>query len=301
MRTLSSVDLNLLKVLSSVYRHRNLTKAGEDIGMSQPAVSRAMDRLTHLFGERLFVRINGEMKPTRTTELIIPQITQSLSQLENSLNLPRAFDPASISANCKFGFNDYGLTLIFPKLLDTIREQAPSLNLSAVSTSYSDASCMIHSGEIDCAIVSSLHNSENLVADPVFNEDYVVISGKQYSSESPMDLKTYLEYEHILVSYSGKNVGWVDEKLLDYGTQRTVAASVYSFATVPNILQRSPYLCALPRRLAKHFSNHYALRIHELPFESKKHTFYYVRPKHLVNNAISNWIRDLYLEICNDM
>jgi len=301
MRSLNSVDLNLLKVLSSVYRHRNLTKAGEDIGMSQPAVSRAIDRLTHLFGERLFVRINGEMKPTRTTELIIPQITQSLSQLENSLNLPRAFDPSRISASCKFGFNDYGLTLLFPKLLDTIRQQAPDLKISAVPTSYADAGSLIHSGEIDCAIVSSLQDSENLVADPVFFEDYVVIAGKQFSSDSPLDLETYLKHEHLLVSYSGQNIGWVDEKLLDFGCKRTVTAAVYSFAAVPNIIQNSPFLCALPRRLALHFSQHYALYIHELPFESKTHTFYFVRPKHLQNNAISNWLRNLFLQICDEL
>lgn len=74
-------------MFAAVYNIRNLTHAGDQLAVSQPAVSRSLDRLHHLFKERLFCRINGEMRSTRTAELIVPFILEGLALLETAASI----------------------------------------------------------------------------------------------------------------------------------------------------------------------------------------------------------------------
>jgi len=78
-------DLNLYRVLHTIYLAGNLTKAGEVLGVTQPAVSNALARLRKLYDDPLFVRSGTYMRPTFKTEQIIPQVTIALDLLSSTL------------------------------------------------------------------------------------------------------------------------------------------------------------------------------------------------------------------------
>lgn len=302
MKNLNSVDLNLLKVLTSIYRHRNLTKAGQKIGMSQPAMSRSLDRLNHIFGERLFVRSEGEMKPSSTTESIITRIEDALYLIESALNVTTDFDPRNFNTTIKLGLNDYCLAILAPQITTQIKNKAPNLNISIVPTNYLDASTLIHKGEINCAVVSSLSDAHSFCYQSLFEEDYVALfNSKLFPNIKELDFETYLSAEHLLVSYSGNLTGWIDEELNKMGYSRKVSMSLHSFSAVPHILSSAPFMCAVPRRLAQQFSSQFDLQVFELPFTSKKHTFYFVRNKQLKNNILSNWLRQEFIDSTVDL
>lgn len=296
MNKLKAVDLNLFKVLSEIYRQRNLTKVGRKIGMSQPAVSRSLERLNHLFGERLFVRTDGEMRPTRTTEMIIPLIEEALTSLETAVTSVSDFDPSLFQSRLKFGFNDYCMAVFFPGLNRLLKERDPNLNFTVLPANYIDAPTLLRQGEIDCAVVSGLNEVHSLDVKPLFEEDYSVIASNIFfDNHDSLSLKTYLDQEHILVSYVGQFSGWVDETLTKLGHKRKIGMSVHSFSAVPQVITDYPYLCAIPTRLANHYAKYYPIKVFPMPFESKVHTFYFVRSSHLSRNAISNWIRDQFV------
>jgi DNA-binding transcriptional LysR family regulator len=97
-RNLSSVDLNLLVAFDSLMAERNVTRAAERNGLTQPAVSKALNRLRYLFDDPLFVRRDRAMEPTaRALELAGP-IHGALAAISRTLTLPSAFDPATVSA-----------------------------------------------------------------------------------------------------------------------------------------------------------------------------------------------------------
>jgi LysR family transcriptional activator of mexEF-oprN operon len=300
--SLRPVDLNLFKVLTSIYSQRNLTHAGAQLAMTQPAVSRALERLNHVFNERLFVRIDGEMRPTRTAEMVAPLVFEGLALLEAAVAMASGFDPQSLSTTLKLGLNDYGAAIVLPTLVKRMNEQAPSVFLSTVPANYLDAPGQIERCEIDCAIVSSLPAGNRLAADPLFREDYVTISANDHPTiGNSLSLEQYLAAEHLLVSYIGNLSGWVDETLAEMGKKRRVVGSVHSFNAVTQLLLTRPYLCTLPRRLAHHFAKTYPIRINELPFASETHLFQFIRPRHLTKNPISNWIRDQIVESCQNL
>src|SRR6202167_2415216 len=105
-RNLRSVDLNLLVVFDALMAERNVTRAAERNGLSQPAVSKALNRLRSLFDDPLFVRHDRAMEPTaRALELAGP-IHGALADICRTLTLPATFDPATASATVKIATID---------------------------------------------------------------------------------------------------------------------------------------------------------------------------------------------------
>ncbi|MFD2273454.1 LysR family transcriptional regulator [Undibacterium arcticum] len=116
------------RFFSAVYSlKKNLTHAGDKLAMTQPAVSRALDRLYHLFNERLFYRTEGEMRPTRTAEILAPLILEGLALLETATLTTSDFNPAELAVQFKLGANDYVSAVILPQLVALISRRAPSI------------------------------------------------------------------------------------------------------------------------------------------------------------------------------
>src|ERR1700704_3059862 len=87
------IDLNLLVVFDAIYRSRNLTAAGWTLGLSQPAMSHALDRLRSTFKDPLFVRLPRGLQPTPRANDLAPALMEGLGTIRGGLER-RTFDPA---------------------------------------------------------------------------------------------------------------------------------------------------------------------------------------------------------------
>lgn len=296
---LTAVDLNLLKIFREVYQVRNVTRASDNLAMTQPAVSRALDRLRHIYKERLFYREGGEMVPTRTAQNIAPFVIEGLSQLEAAVKLAKPFDPSGAATVVKLGANDYVASLIVPRLIETLAAEAPSVFLSTVPATYEDAAALLLQNKIDCAIVSSVADDARIARQPVLSEDYVVV-GALDGAGAGLTLDDYLAREHVLVSYSGAQSGWVDERLAELGRRRRVISSVHLFAAVPHIILGKDYLCTLPRRIATRLAANHPLAIHALPppLKSKEHMFNLIWLNQQTPSPTMDWMHEKIADAC---
>jgi DNA-binding transcriptional LysR family regulator len=71
---LAGLDLNLLPALEALLRRRNVTHAAADVGLSQPAMSRALARLRETFGDPLLIRVGGGLAPTPLAQGLAPKV-----------------------------------------------------------------------------------------------------------------------------------------------------------------------------------------------------------------------------------
>src|SRR6267154_1822751 len=137
-RNLRSVDLNLLVAFDALMAERNVTRAAERNGSTQPAVSKALNRLRYLFDDPLFVRRDRAMEPTtRAIELAGP-IHGALADISRTLTLPTAFDPATARATLKIATVDLYHTKLLPSLVRHLRRHAPGIDLQVRAN---DCSC----------------------------------------------------------------------------------------------------------------------------------------------------------------
>ena len=122
---LNNLDLNLLVVFNAIYTEGSLTKAGEIVGITQPAVSSALSKLRDYFDDQLFIRVGQGVQPTAKTENLIIHIREALTILQNSLETPDAFDPAESSRGFKLSLNDVSEGRVLPILMDKVHKADP--------------------------------------------------------------------------------------------------------------------------------------------------------------------------------
>ena len=149
---LNNLDLNLLVIFNAIYSEGSLTKAGELVGITQPAVSSALAKLREYFDDQLFIRVGQGVKPTAKTENIIIHVRDALSILQRSLEKPDSFDPAVSSRKFRLSLNDISEGRVLPILMQKVHEAAPNVKLSSYYTSREDRNHAMAANEVSFAV-----------------------------------------------------------------------------------------------------------------------------------------------------
>ncbi len=92
---IDQLDLNLLRLFDAVYRSRNVGRAAEALGITQPAASHGLTRLRLALGDALFTRAPGGVAPTPRAERLATAVQAALGTLAQALAEPGRFDPAA--------------------------------------------------------------------------------------------------------------------------------------------------------------------------------------------------------------
>ncbi len=141
--------------MEALIRRRNVTRAGEDVGLSQPAMSRALARLRELLDDPLLVKAPGGLAPTARAAALLPQLTASLDRLGGVLR-PAAFAPEALDRVFRIASTDVHALLIGPPLLASLRAQAPRATLQFMTVGV-DVRERIETGDIDLAFAHFDH------------------------------------------------------------------------------------------------------------------------------------------------
>src|SRR5690242_13715500 len=125
----ASLDLNLLRVFDAMMLELSTVRAGERVGLSQPAVSSALGRLRQLLGDELFIRDGNRMVPTPRALQLKEPVRNALRQIEQALAAAATFDPATSQLSFVILGSDYFSTLLMPRLARQIVPEAPGVTV----------------------------------------------------------------------------------------------------------------------------------------------------------------------------
>src|ERR1700730_18347155 len=125
---LGAIDLNLLVVFDAIMRDRSVTRAGQRLGLSQPAMSHALTRLRHMLKDELFVRSPNGMIPTPKAEELATPIRIALDGLQQSLE-PVQFEPSKATATFRIAIDNYAAIVLVAPIAAHIARIAPGVAL----------------------------------------------------------------------------------------------------------------------------------------------------------------------------
>ena len=278
LKTLRTLDLNLLKVFDVVMAERNLTRAAQLLSITQPAVSNALRRLRDALGDELLVRKGRTLEPTARAQELWPAVRDTLQRLQNAL-APNVFDPATAATTFVLTMADATAAELMPPLVELITAQAHDVSLRVVPLITRDPRRLLDEGHADLAIgnfpavmsdltaraqageaISFLHHR-------LFQGEYVCVMRKGHPlAKGSLTLKRYCDARHMLVSFSGRAYGFMDQALSALGRSRRVVLTVNQFFTAGKIVAHSDLLTVLPRHFVNvtGFADQLVLR--ELPF-----------------------------------
>jgi DNA-binding transcriptional LysR family regulator len=274
---LRTFDLNLLKVFDVVMAERSLTRAAHQLALTQPAVSNAMRRLRDALGDELLVRKGRTLEPTRTGLALWPTVREALQNLQSSL-APDVFEPATATTTFVLAMADSTAAELLPGLVKVLATQAPGTSVRVVPLTTRDPRQLLDEGIADLAIGHFPAVLADLTAraqagaaqsyqhQRVFASDYVCVMRRGHPlAKGKLTLDSYCSAAHMLVSFSGRAFGFVDEALASLGRKRRVVLTVNQFFTAGTVAVESDLLAVLPRHLVHVAGHANALVTRDLP------------------------------------
>lgn len=299
MADLRNVDLNLLVALDVLIEECNVTRAAKRLHLSQSSVSAQLARLRTLFADPLLMPAESGrgMTPTARALALAEPLHAALKDLEVVVRRKPSFDPKTDQRVFQIVASD-NATVVLGMLV--IRRLAACTGRNVRIAFRHFEAPRIHDqlerGEVDLAIGSDYAMLPAMKSRKLFDENFVLVQRKGHPrGRGKVDLDTYCELKHVLVSISGGSIrGYIDDQLAEMGRTRDVALSVQHFTLVPEILQNTDYVCALPSRLAKRYAG--MLDAFELPFAVQGFTLHAVWHPRNQHDPAARWLRDLVSE-----
>ena len=246
---LRSLDLNLLLVFDAVMRERNVTRAAERVGLSQPALSNALPRLRGHLKDELFVRSPEGMRPTpRALDLAGP-IREALASLEHALD-PIQFDPAVSTRTIRIATNDYVAAVLMPRVMVALTQQAPGVDVRLTPLGgrlYE----VLDAQEVDfgCTAVSDL--PDRFDARQIVEDSYVVLMRAPHAlAERTMTVSEFAGATHVLVTPRGDPRGFIDQALAARGLTRRLGLTVNQFVAALPIVAATDMIVTMPKQAA---------------------------------------------------
>ena len=274
-----TLDLNLLRVFDEVMAEGSLTRAARNLSLTQPAVSNALRRLRETLGDELVQRSGQGMAPTPRARAIWPAVREALAQLQSSL-IPNEFVPAEANTSFVLAMSDATAAELIPGLTETLEKQAPRVTLRVVPLTTRDPRSMLDEEACDLAVGYFPSMLADLTArtqsgepQPFFHQrlftgEYVCVMRKDHPlAQGPLTIDAFCAARHMLVSFSGRPFGFIDEALATLGRERFVVLTVNQFFTAARVVANANLLTVLPLHFLKVTGFADQLVFRPLPFE----------------------------------
>jgi DNA-binding transcriptional LysR family regulator len=302
-----TLDLNLLRVFDVVMVERNVTRAADQLAMTQPAVSNALRRLREAIGEELFVPGSTGVTPTSHADAIWPAVREALAGLRVLFD-PQGFDPAHDERRFTLAMADATAAVLLPRLLGTIEQAGSRISLQVEPLTTRDPRALLERGAADVAIgffpdvaraVSALLGEGEVVLDALYDCDYVCAMrrGHPLAAQEPLTLDDYCAAAHARVSFAGRPHGFVDEKLAALGRARRVSLVINQYAAAVQVVCKTDLLAVLPRRFVEASGAADSLHVTALPFEMPRIEIGLLWHRRHERDAAQRWLREAIVRV----
>lgn len=300
---LNAIDLNLLRVFDALMRERSVTRAGERIGLSQPAVSAALNRLRHLLDDQLFVRRGNDMVPTPRAEGVALPVRAALAEIERAFAGGRGFDPATAERTFTLMGADFFSVHLMPDLAQRLSKAAPKVVLRLLDSARGDVDRLLQEDSIDAALERPLQVPDWVSSELLFRSPFVIVAARDNpamagiaaGSKLPLDL--FCTLPQAIRSIDGSVSGAVDAALAEAGRTRRVVLALPHFHGIALSVARSNLIAAMPVQYAERAAADLGLAVFRPPVDvAVPEVKMYWHSRH-DNDPAHTWLRGEILDV----
>jgi len=298
------LDLNLLVVFNAMMQYRNVTVAGRELGLSQPAMSHALLKMRKAFDDPLFVRVKSGMQPTPKALAMVDAVGDVLQRIQMDLLSPVVFDPASSNRKFRIAMSDVGESFFTAPLIRALRSQGQHMRLQVFSPTPSALAQQLESGDVDLAI----GNYPDLIGadfyqQALFTSRFVAIAARDnpYLQDSELTMEKFLEAPHIDVTTPGRTQEIILRYMADKKILRQVPLQISRFLSLLEIVPQSDLIAIVPLEAAELFRSAGGVAVHALPFGSPTFRLRQYWHKRFHDDVAIRWLRALVHEQFKDL
>tara|TARA_R110001592_G_scaffold57536_8_gene174702 strand:- start:7456 stop:8382 length:927 start_codon:yes stop_codon:yes gene_type:complete len=301
MINLRSVDLNLLASFDALMIEGNLTRAADRIGLSQPAMSAALQRLRLTFRDELFARTRQGMVPTPRAIAIYPPICEALSLIRSTLVADETFDPERARRNFTVVVDNYFESVALGPLIALLKRSGAGLSLETKGLEK-DTISRLQRMDIDLLVDYVRPDSDALQAEQVGAEKLIVIARRAHPrldamSKHRLSLDQYLSEEHVFLPVRSRERSQLEQVLGSQTFPRKKAAQVQHFSSMLPVVAASDFLAVLPARLYQVYEKAFDLQWFEFPTDIPAIPVWMVWANGLQNDSAHRWLRSTVKDV----
>ena len=295
------IDLNLLVVFDAIYRLRNLTAAGRTLGLSQPAMSHALDRLRTTFKDPLFVRLPRGLQPTPLANELAPALMEGLGTIRGGLER-RTFDPAQSTRIFNLAMGDIAEVVQLPYLLRELRANAPHVRLHTTEIPGPRLRDALGDGEVDMA-TGDYKLGAGCRDVTLYEADYAcVLRADHPNIGARLTLQQFKAAEHVLVAPKGvsHHTQVIERALTSRKVNARIAVQVSHFHGVMALITSSDLIATIPNRLAQFMKQFANIKVLAPPIPLPKirvSLYWHERFHREPGNA---WLRGVYIKLLKE-
>ena len=297
---LGAIDLNLLVVFDALMRDRSVTRAGQRLGLSQPAMSHALTRLRHMLKDELFVRSPNGMMPTPRAEQLATPIRIALDGLQQSLE-PTQFEPAKAAATFRIAVDNYAAIVLVAPIAEHVARNAPGVTLDFRPSGTLNIPDLLDRSELHLAIGPPRVQAERFSLRRLLQDQFVVVHRKGHPAARAREFSTETLATLPQLEISSAQFG-ADFAEAAPGKSKPVLkpAMRAPFLAAAQILATSDLVSVFPLNIARHMTKSHGLVLHRLSRPPKPIEAAMIWLRRLDNQPAHAWLREVIVRVAND-
>jgi DNA-binding transcriptional LysR family regulator len=287
---LRQADLNLLVVFAVFSEERNVSAAAKRLFLTQPAMSRALDRLRAMFGDELFVRGRSGYELTPHAIRILKELEETLPKLDRLL-CGAEFDPLREEAHFKIACTDHATSILGAGILSRCLQKGSRVNLEFVG--FSDAVYRdLEQGHIDLVFqVNDEAPPGSIATEKLFEDEMVCVVSQSSRLKEGISLEQYAAADHVVVSLRDSMQAFPDKRLLRFGIKRKAKLKVPYFLASLEAVESSDLIATVPRRFADKYAKRLNVRVIAAPAELDGFEYLMAWHPRLNSDSAHLWLR----------
>lgn len=291
---LSKAKFALIPALFALLKSKNVTRAAQQLNISQSAMSKVFAQLRDAFDDELLVRSGKQYTLTSRAEGLLVEL-ESIMPLAQRLWLPGALDLANESRFINIAGTDMDIDFISHRL-ERILAKAPKAGI-AVTTSGEDSLSLLHGGDIDFLCTAFDSKASYLSRALLIHSDYVVLVNRDANIER-MTLEHYMSHDHVAFQLSNARKSAVDMHLERERSNRRICLWTPTFHHAIKTVACSSrqLLLTIPRAFAERSPFSSQLLSYPLPLPLPDIKVYLYWHNKINSDPYLNWARDILLD-----
>jgi LysR family nod box-dependent transcriptional activator len=282
------LDLNLLTALRALLTEKNVTRAGESVHITQPAMSGILARLREYFGDPLIVPLAESLLEPRNDVLL---------RLDATITTRPEFNPLTTNRRFSVVASDYSIDVLLLAVLRRIHQEAPGLSVEFRTPSES-APAELEAGEVDFIINPESQNSPMQSGAVLFEDSYrIVVDTANREVGDSIGIEQYLALRHVAFKSGKHGLPHLETWLANrYGDERCVEVITHSFSLVPRLVVGTARIATMHTRLARQCVGSLPIRLVKPTFDIPRLVELLQWHKYRDLDPGSMWFRDMIIE-----
>jgi DNA-binding transcriptional LysR family regulator len=299
---LKELNLNHLLTLDAVLEHRNLTRAAEQLDLTQGAISQSLARLRAFFNDDLLIRVGNRMELTALGSSLQGPVADVLASIESSILVQAAFDPGEAHGTLTICMTDLGEFTFLSELLSRLGEEAPNLSVQTRTLPDTRLAEYMANGQIDLAFAGPIEEISELKMQKIFEHQLVALVSEKSPLPDTITAEEFVSLPHVVLDSPYIKRVRIDQALACHGLTRRIELRTPNVLTQPFLLERNPRLITtLPRMFAERMASILPLRVLQLGFEVPGLDVYQYWHPRFDKHGPSRWLRQLVVDLSGQM